>query len=90
MPSFRLRLIFMASLSVTLLAGCAAGDYSRGDDYESDDYESADHDWYENRQDEIGCMGDAVRSGVFPGYEYDRYVSNCISERESERDDDQH
>jgi len=81
MLSFRLKLIVMASLSPALLAGCAAGDYSRGDEHES-----TDRDWYENRQDEIGCMGDAVRSGHFPGPEYDRYVSNCISERESERD----
>ena len=71
----------MASLSSALLAGCGAGGYSRGDDYET-----TDRDWYESRQDEIGCMGEAQRAGLFPGPGYDSYVANCANDREAARD----
>ena len=72
----------MVSLSPALLVGCAVGEYSP-----EDDHETTDRDWYDSRQDEIGCMGDAVRSGLFPGDEYDSYVSNCMYDRESEPDE---
>ena len=62
MADLRFAFIVVASLSTALLASCGTGNYSRGDSYDV-----TDHDWYESRQDEIGCMGEAERAGVFPG-----------------------
>jgi hypothetical protein len=81
MPDFRFTLIVMTSLSTALLASCGTGGYSRGDSYDV-----RDRDWYESRQDEIGCMGEAQRSGLFPGPGYDSYVANCANDREEARD----
>lgn len=81
MPDFRFALIVMTSLSMPLLASCGTGSDSR-----ADSYEPPDRDWYESRQDEIGCMGEAQRSGLFPGPGYDSYVANCANDREDARD----
>jgi hypothetical protein len=81
MADFRFTLVVMTSLSTALLASCGTDGYSRGDTYDV-----TDHDWYESRQDAIGCMGDAQRSGLFPGPGYDSYVANCANDREAARD----
>lgn len=78
MAPFSFASLVMTSLPAALLAACGTG----GDS----DYTSHDHEWYELRQDEIGCMGEAQRSGLFPGSAYDSYVINCVNDRESERD----
>ena len=81
MPDLRFMRIVMTSLSTALLASCGTGGSSR-----SDSYDTTDHDWYESRQDEIGCMGEAQRAGLFPGPGYDSYVANCANDREVARD----
>jgi hypothetical protein len=81
MPDLRFTLLVVASLSTALLAACGTGGNSRGDSYDV-----TDRDWYESLQDEIGCMGEAERAGVFPGSEYDSYVANCANDREAARD----
>ena len=81
MPAFRFTLTIMMSLTAALLASCSTGSSSSGDSYDV-----TDHDWYESRQDEIGCMGEAQRSGLFPGPGYDSYVANCANDREAARD----
>ena len=81
MSCFRLGLTVIAALSATLLAACGTGGYSG-----TNDADVTDSDWYDNRQDAIGCMGEAQRSGLFPGPAYDSYVANCASDREEARD----
>jgi hypothetical protein len=81
MADFRYTLIVITSLSTAVLASCGTGGSSG-----SDSYEATDHDWYESRQDEIGCMGEAQRAGLFPGPGYDSYVANCANDRDVARD----
>lgn len=77
----RFSLTVAVMTSAALLAACGTGGHSRG--AYSD---STVSDWYDQRQDEVGCTGEAQRSGLFPGGAFDSYVSNCVNDRESERD----
>jgi len=81
MAPLRFTVVVMTSLSAALLAACGAGGYSGGS---ASDW--TDSDWYEQRQDEVGCAGEAQRTGVAPGDAFDRYVANCVNDRENERD----
>jgi hypothetical protein len=65
----------MASLPAALLAACEMHGYPG----------PMSGNWYEHRQDEIGCAGAAHHSGLFPGEAYDSYVSNCVYDRQLER-----
>jgi hypothetical protein len=82
MAHFRFTVVVMAALSAALLAACGTGGNSRRADGYSG---STDSDWYEYRQDEVGCAGEAQRSGVSPGETFDNYVNNCVIDRETER-----
>jgi hypothetical protein len=69
--------------SAALLVACGTGGHSGGVERYSG---GTDSDWYEHRQDEVGCAGEAHRAGVAPGDAFDNYVSNCVNDRANERD----
>jgi hypothetical protein len=82
MAQLSFTVVVMTSLSATLLAACGTGGGSSG--RPAPDW--TDSDWYEQRQDEVGCAGEAQRTGVEPGDAFDRYVSNCVNDRARARD----
>jgi hypothetical protein len=74
MAHLRFTAAVMMSVAGAPLAAC-----------ETHGYSGASGNWYEHRQDEVGCAGAARRSGHFPGDAYDSYVSNCVYDRQLER-----